>query len=129
MRFYPGGSEGIQATCSGKNIVQRLEKQGDSKDPCQSYPSYPDLRYWNVMYACGQTALDLRDAGKEVHVIAECTGSRKEEKLPCLGLGENAADKCCDKLHRKWAAFELMQTALFKNIQETGARELVQNEE
>jgi len=61
-----------------------------------------------------QTALDLRAAEKEVHVIAECTGSRKEENYR-LGL-ERMRQANIVLSSVEMAAFELMQTAFFKNF-------------
>jgi len=119
-------SRGLGPTCAslltalGEYKPQLLEKM--------SFSAYKNneikkiLEPYPFIVLCGiechvcvcQTALDLRATGKEVHVITECTGSRKEENYR-LGL-ERMRQAGIVLSSVEMAAFELMQTASYKNF-------------
>ena len=96
-----------------KKCPSALIKTRRSKKIIQPYPFVVLCGIECHVCVC-QTALDLRAAEKEVHVIAECTGSRKEENYR-LGL-ERMRQANIVLSSVEMAAFELMQTAFFKNF-------------
>ena len=119
-------SNGLGPTCPsllaalGETKPRVLEKMSFSayknteiKKILEPYPSVVLCGIECHVCVC-QTALDLRAAEKEVHVIAECTGSRKEENYR-LGL-ERMRQANIVLSSVEMAAFELMQTAFFKNF-------------